>query len=408
MTAITAHELDSLIRDELPSLIELRHDLHAHPQLAYEETHASGAVQDELKKAGVDFEAGLAVTGVVGWIVPDDTDRAAAEAVGLRADMDALPIFEETGLQYASQNEGKMHACGHDGHTTVLVGAARVLARLRDRLPRPVKLLFQPAEEGKAGAAKMIEDGVLEETTGGTRIGMMFGLHGDPRSSVGRFATCAGAFMAATDEIRITVTGRGGHAALPQFTADPIVASGQIVSALQSVVARNVNPIDSAVITVGAIHGGDAFNVIPETVEMAGTVRTFKPEIRDVIVSRITEVVERTAEGMGCTGEVKFLPPHYPALYNHEDAVRYAANVAREALGEANVDDQAEAIMGGEDFAFYGSHVPICFAFIGVRPPERDEYPGLHTSRYDFTDDAIEVGVKLMCQWALNSERMGK
>ncbi|MDA0837009.1 MAG: amidohydrolase [Planctomycetota bacterium] len=393
-------ELERLIGEELPSLIELRHDLHAHPQLGFEETYASAAVQEELRKIDIPFQHGLGKTGVVGWIVPEGADRASG-AIGLRADMDALPILEETGLPYASQHEGKMHACGHDGHTTVLVGASRVLAKLKNRLPRPVKLLFQPAEEGYGGAVNMIEEGALDESTGGIGVSMLFGLHGDPRNEVGHFSTRPGAYLAATDAIAINIVGRGGHAAMPHFTADPIVAASQVVTALQSVVARNVDPIQSAVVTIGAIHGGDAFNVIPAEVTMVGTIRTFDTDTRDLVHRRIKEIVEQTAAGMGCTGELKLTGLHYPAVLNDAAAASYAIAVARNTLGEANVDGDAPPIMGGEDFSFYGAAVPSCFAFIGVRPPRQATYPGLHTSKFDFTDDAIRVGVKLMCGFAL-------
>jgi amidohydrolase len=398
-------DLDPLIAAELPDLIRLRHDLHAHPQLGYEETYASGRVREELTRSGVPFVAGLAGTGVVGWLEPPSA-QPGEPAVGLRADMDALPIEEQTELPYASTHPGLMHACGHDGHTAILVGAARVLAKLRDRLPRPVKFVFQPAEEFGAGGQKLVELGVLKETVGGRPVERMFGLHGSPYLGVGQVATRPGPLMAACTDFEVRVVGQGGHAALPPFPADPVVAACALVGALQTVVSRSLPPGRPAVVSVGRIRGGQAGNVIPDHVELAGTVRTLHEEVFPLIAGRLRELSEHVARAHGCRAEVRIIPS-YPATVNDRAAAAFALRVGCWAVGPAGVYEIPDPIMASEDFAYYGRQVPSCFSFIGVRPPGRADYPPLHSPLYDFTDDAIAVGVKLMCGFALTSPSDG-
>ncbi|QNN21058.1 amidohydrolase [Planctomycetales bacterium ZRK34] len=383
--------MDRLIGDLMPRLIDVRHDLHAHPQLGYQETYAAERVQRELRAAGIDFEAEIAETGIIGRI-----DAGEGPAVALRADMDALPITELNDLPYKSQYEGCMHACGHDGHTAVLIGAAQVLASLRDQLPRPVRLVFQPAEEEGAGAARMIEAGALED------VGMMFGIHGVPLLPIGAMATCAGPMMAGTSNFHIKVCGRGGHAAMPQYCADPILAASHVVTALQSIVSRNTDPADPAVVTVGSMHGGQTANVIPDFAELSGTFRTMTDATDDAVAQRITEVAQQTAAAFGCTAEV-VIDKGYPALHNAPSAVTVAQRGARAALGDDAVITLPQPVMAGEDFAYYARTVPACFSFIGVRPHDRSDYPSLHSPQYDFTDDAIAIGVKLMCTWAVDT-----
>jgi amidohydrolase len=394
-------DLDRLIAAELPDLVRLRHDLHAHPQLGYQETYASAAVQRELSRVGVPFTAGLAGTGVVGWLEPPGA-VADSPAVGLRADMDALPITEQTGLPYSSQHPGVMHACGHDGHTAVLIGAARVLAKLKPKLPRPVKFVFQPAEEFGAGAERLVEAGVLAERVGGRRVASMFGLHGSPYLAVGQAATRPGPLMAACTDFDVRILGEGAHAALPPFRADPIVAAAAAVLAVQTVVSRHLPPGRPAVVSLGKIKGGEAYNVIPEVVELAGTIRTLHAEIVPDLVANLKRLCEQTALAHGCRAELR-LTPAYPATVNDPAAAEFALGVARWALGADAVSVMAEPIMASEDFAYYGRQVPSCFSFIGVRPPDRADYPPLHSPYYDFTDAAIAVGVKLMCGYALRS-----
>lgn len=391
MQTTLSSRMDRLIGDLMPHLIDVRHDLHAHPQLGYEETYAAARVQRELRAAGIDFEAEIAETGIVGRL-----DVGKGSAVGLRADMDALPITELGDLPYKSRYAGCMHACGHDGHTTMLIGAAHVLGQLRDDLPRPVRFVFQPAEEEGAGAARMIEAGALDG------VGMMFGLHGVPLLPVGAFATCAGPMMAGTSNFHITVRGRGGHAAMPHVCADPIVAAAHIITALQTIVSRNTDPTDPVVVTVGSIHAGQTANVIPDFAELEGTFRTFNDSTDAAIARRLTQVAEQTAAAFGCAAEVR-IDKGYPALHNDPAAVVIADRGARAALGDDAVFTLPSPVMAGEDFAYYARTVPACFGFIGVRPHDQRDYPGLHSPHYDFTDAALAVGVKLLCTWALDA-----
>jgi len=398
----TIAQLDRLIAEQHDDLVGIRHDLHAHPQLGYQETHASAVVKRELDALRVPYEDGIAETGVVAWLKRDGDERP---AIALRADMDALPIREETGLPWASKHDGCMHACGHDGHTTMLLGAARVLSKLRDALPRPVKFIFQPAEEGGAGGQRMTEAGVLDQCIGGNAVAMIFGLHGMPQLHIGTACNRVGPMLAATDALDITIHGEGGHAAMPHKTADPIVAASAVVTALQSITSRDVDPAEPIVLTVGSIHGGNARNVIPDEVNITGTIRTLSTPTAELVHRRVHEVAEQTAAAHRCRASVT-VTRGYPVMSNHPAAVAYANEVARAVLGEDLVMDLPFAIMGGEDFAFYGQKVPSCFTFIGVCPPDQDMYPGLHTPKFDFTDEAIPVGVRLHCAWALNAERM--
>lgn len=397
--AVSDEQLTKLIETELAGLIDIRHDLHAHPQLGYEETYASAKVQEHLAGLGIPHEAGLATTGVVGWLVPDGADTSSA--VGLRADMDALPIQEQTDLPWKSRHDGLMHACGHDGHTTILMGAATVLAKLRHSLPRAVKLVFQPAEEGLAGGRKLVEAGVLDEAVGGVKVTSMFGLHGFPLADVGTMVTRPREILAAADKLEIRVTGRGGHAAAPHLCIDPVVAASAIVTALQTIASRTVTPTDAVVVTISSIHGGEAYNVVPDTIELLGTIRTLAEPTAKLVYRRVREIAEHVAAAHGCEAKVD-ISNGIPVTYNDPDATEHAINVARSAIGAGNVIDLPAPLMGGEDFAYYGQKVPASFHFIGVRPKGAENYPMLHTSKYDFTDDAIAVGVRLMCRWALD------
>lgn len=389
MNPTLAEHIDDLIARHLSDLVALRHDLHAHPQLGYKETYASAMVRRELDAAGVEYEKDIAQTGVVGRL------GDGGGAIGLRADMDALPIDEQTMLPYASQHPGCMHACGHDGHTTILIGAARVLSELRDQLPRPVRFVFQPAEEIGAGAKRMIEGGALKD------VSTMFGLHGVPMLPVGVMASRSGPLMAAPADFTIEVRGRGGHGAMPHLCHDPIVAAAQIVTALQTIITRDRDPVDPAVISVGSLHAGEAPNVIPDTATIRGTYRFITPATGVLLRSRMNEVAAQIAAAHRCTAHATF-DQGYPVLVNDPGVCAYAMSIARRTLGEKAVIDLPVPVMPGEDFAFYGQHVPSFFAFIGVRPHDRQDYPGLHSSQYDFTDAAIPVGIRLMCAWALN------
>jgi len=398
-------DLDGLIAEVLPETTAVRHDLHAHPQLGYEETYASELVQEYLTDAGVPFESGLAETGVVGWVTPDHAG-ANDPAIGLRADMDALPITEATELPYASQNPGLMHACGHDGHTAILLATARILQQQRNQLPRPVKLVFQPAEEFGAGAQRMIEAGALSAKVGRRQVSAMFGLHGTPYLPVDWVATRPGPLLAGCTDFEITVFGSGGHAALPHTVTDPIVTAASLVTALQTLVSRNLNPTEQpAVVSVCRLHGGQATNVIPDQVSLAGTIRAFHDDVFDLLKHRMMEIAEQIASGFGCRAKVEF-SQNYPAVQNDPDATAFAVEVAGRSVGKNRLHHVELPVLASEDFAFYGRVVPSCFSFIGVVPPGRDSYPSLHTPQYDFSDGALATGIKLMCSYALAADHV--
>jgi amidohydrolase len=393
----TTDQLRDLIQRELPDLIGIRRDLHAHPELGYQEKRTSGVVQRELAAADVALEAGLAGgTGVLGHL-PGRGDKA----VGLRADMDALPIQETGDPDYRSRHDGVMHACGHDGHTTILIGAARVLAKIaRDGgLPRPVTFVFQPAEEGGAGGQKMVEAGCLDGSVLGPPVEHVFGLHGWPRVPLGVVGTRPGPITAAADAFDITVRGTPCHAAWPQVGQDPVVAASAVVTSLQTICSRNVGALESVVVSVTQVHGGTTYNIIPAQVELGGTVRTLSPEIRDLAQKRLAEVAEAVAAAHGCRADVDYRRG-YPVTVNDVGAVALFNDVAAEALGDHRVVEMPEPVMGGEDFAFYGQVVPACFFVLGLIP-EGGSIAELHQPTFDFNDDAIATGVELFCRLAL-------
>lgn len=388
----------ALIREELPSLMEIRQDLHAHPELAYEEHRTSSIVRDELTKAGVPFAADLAGgTGVLGHI-----EGAGERSVALRADMDALPIHEETGLGYASRTAGKMHACGHDGHTTMLIGAARVLAKIAVEQPlqRGVTFVFQPAEEGGAGGKRMCDDGALDGSRIGTPVEMIFGQHGYTFAESGTVLSRVGPMLAAADTIEIQVHGTGGHAAMPHACVDPTPCAAAIIQGLQTIVSRNTDPLDSSVISITQMKAGDAFNVIPDTVTLSGTVRSLKDATREMLEERIGIVASGIAAGYGCRAETNFVRG-YPVTANDPAAIAVYEKVARETLGEDRVAPLEYPVMGGEDFSFYGAHVPACFYFLGLLPKGETAMPSVHNARFDFTDTALEAGIEVFVNLAL-------
>jgi amidohydrolase len=306
--------------------------------------------------------------------------------------MDALPILERTGKSYASTTPGKMHACGHDGHTTILVGAARALAQMER--PNNVLFIFQPAEEGGAGGKKMCEDGVLEGRVLGRPADRIFGLHGYPGLHVGEVSSRPGVMMASADTIRITVHGKGGHAAMPHTGIDPIVVASHIVTAAQAIASRNADPLDSLVITFAQFNAGTAHNIIPEYAEIVGTVRTLRPETREMAERRLREMVEGIAAAHGAKAALEY-DHGYPAVYNDFDLVQVFDN----SVGE-RVMAPPPPVMGGEDFSFYGQHVPACFYWLGLMPDRECSYANLHAPEFDFNDAAIPVGVRAMCRLA--------
>jgi amidohydrolase len=317
--------------------------------------------------------------------------------------MDALPILEQTGLPYCSKTTGKMHACGHDGHTTILIGAARVLSKIAQQqggLSRPVTFVFQPAEEGGAGGKRMVEDGCLTGEVLGSPVENMFGLHGWPHLPLGVLGTRPGPLLAASDRFDIVVKGVGSHAAFPQVSRDPIVAASAIVSALQTIASRNTNPLDAIVVSVTMIHGGSAYNVIPSEVTISGTVRTLTPQVLELAQRRLVEIATGTAKAHGCEAAVDYRLG-YPITLNDSAMVDVFTEVATSAVGSDRVISLPQPVMGGEDFAFYCQKVPSCFFVLGLIPPGKKSMPDLHQPDFDFNDNAIATGVEMFCRLAL-------
>jgi len=359
-----------------------RRDLHAHPELMYDVHRTADFVAARLRAFGCDqVVTGLGRTGVVGVIRGRRRGNGGLRVIGLRADMDALPIEEETGAAYRSTVPGRMHACGHDGHTAMLLGAARYLAETRNFAGDAV-MIFQPAEEGGAGAAAMIADGLMDRFG----IQQVYGMHNSPGMAVGTFALRAGPTMAATDHINIAIEGIGGHAARPHKSIDSVLVGAQLVTALQAIVARSVDPLDAAVISICEFHAGNARNVIPQTATLAGTARSLTGEVRDLIERRVREVVAGVAQATGAKITLGY-ERSYPVLVNHAAETEVAARVAAEVAGEANVSLDIPPVMGAEDFAYMAEARPGAFIFIG-----NGDSAGLHHPAYDFNDDAIVYG----------------
>ena len=358
---------------------EWRRDFHAHPELRYDVHRTAGSVAEKLKSFGCDeVVPGIGRTGVVGVI---RGRKAGSKIIGLRADMDALPLEEETGLPYKSTVPGKMHACGHDGHTAMLLGAAKYLAETRNFAGTAV-VIFQPAEEGGAGALAMVKDGLI------SRFGIqeVYGMHNYPGLPVGQFAIRPGAIMAAADHLAIEIEGKGGHAARPHLSIDTILVGAQMISQLQSIVARNVDPLEAAVISVCMFQAGHTDNVIPQHAVLRGTARSLTPEVRELLHKRIGEVVEGTARMYGASAKITYTNG-YPVVVNHERQTAFAADVAREIAGKDKVDIDVPPVMGAEDFAFMLQERPGAFIFVG-----NGDSAGLHHPAYDFNDEAIPVG----------------
>jgi len=390
-------KLDELIEADLPHITEIRHDIHAHPELGYEERRTSEVVQRELTACGVQFKAGLAKgTGVLGYL---PATKPASRTIALRADMDALPIEENTQASYTSTKQGVMHACGHDGHTSILIGVARALSKVEER-PNNILFLFQPAEEGGAGGRAMCEDGALDGSVLGTRADLVFGLHGNPYLRVGQVGTREGAMMASTDEFRIHVRGRGGHAAMPHTVIDPVVIGSHIIVALQTIASRGLDPLDSIVVSIPKFHAGTAHNVIPDTAELHGTLRTLRPETRAFGERRIHEIATDVARALGAVADVQFVQG-YPVTCNERTATAHFRQIMRDTFRDALTPD-VPPVMGGEDFSFYGEHAPACFYWLGIMPPGQSSYPNLHSPEFDFNDAALETGIRAMTALALS------
>jgi len=357
-----------------------RQDIHAHPELLFDVHRTAGVVADKLKSFGCDeVVTGIGRTGVVGVI--RGKKGGGARTIGLRADMDALPIEEATGLSYTSQSAGKMHACGHDGHTAMLLGAAKYLAETRN-FDGTAVVIFQPAEEGGGGGREMVNDGMMDRF----RIEEVYGMHNYPGFPIGDFAIRPGPMMAAADRIYIDVEGLGGHAARPHTSIDTVVVAAAIVSALQSIVSRNVDPLESAVVSITQFHAGTADNIIPQTAHLRGTARSLTPETRDLVERRVREVVEGTAKLYGAKATLTY-KRDYPVTVNHERQTSFAAEVASQVVGKERVDTTVPPVMGAEDFSFMLQARPGAFIFIG-----NGDSAGLHHPAYNFNDEVIPVG----------------
>lgn len=366
----------------------IRRDLHAHPELNYEEQRTSDVVARKLTEWQIPILRGMGVTGVVGIIKNGSSNRA----IGLRADMDALPVQELNTFPHASQHQGKMHACGHDGHTAMLLGAAHHLSRHRN-FDGTVYLIFQPAEEGGGGAQRMIDDGLFEKCP----LEAVFGMHNWPGMTTGSFGVTPGPMMASSNEFEVIVKGKGSHAAQPHKSIDPVMVAVQIAQSWQTIVSRNLNPNDPAVLSVTQIHSGSATNVIPDVATLIGTVRTFSLPVLDTIEARMREVAQHTAAAFGAEVEFRF-HRNYPPLVNHAKETAFAVEVLQAMVGGDNVNPQVEPTMGAEDFAFMLQNKPGCYVFIGNgEGAHRDSGHGLgpcnlHNASYDFNDDLLPIG----------------
>ncbi len=367
------------IADQAGEVAEWRRYLHQYPELLYEVHETAKTVTEKLKAFGCDeVVPGIGRTGVVGVI---KGNKPGDKVIGMRADMDALPLDEITGKPYASKIPGKMHACGHDGHTAMLLGAARHLCETRNFAGTAV-VIFQPAEEGGAGAKAMIDDGLMTRF----KINEVYGMHNMPGLPVGKFAMRPGPIMAAADRLTIEIEGVGGHAARPHFAIDTVLVGAQVINALQSIVSRNVDPLESAVVSITLFQAGHTDNVIPQTALLRGTARSLRAGVRDLLEKRIVEIVEGVAKLYGAKAKVKY-SRDYPVVVNNEKAVDFASSIAREISGEANVDTKTPPVMGGEDFAFMLEERPGAFIFMG-----NGDSANLHHPAYDFDDSAIPYG----------------
>lgn len=384
----SAKGLLNQVKAVLPEITAIRRDLHAHPELNYRECRTAQLVSELLTALDFEVRTQVGSTGVVGLL----RGGKPGKVVALRADMDALPIQEESGVSHASQVPGLMHACGHDGHTACLLGVARVLANHRKQLRGAVKFIFQPAEEAGAGAERMIAEGVLENP----EVEGIFALHSWPDLPPGTIGVKYGVMMASTDLFRVAVTGKGAHGAKPHEGLDPIVAGANVIVQLQSIVSRQRDPVDPVVLTVGKVHGGTAPNVIPDRVEMEGTLRTLSERTREAMVTALRRVASRTCEAHGARAHVRVIPG-YPVTVNDDGIVTFVAEVARDLLGEAAVETLTAPSMGGEDFSYYLQRVPGCMFRLGI-----GEASGhLHSPKFDFNDEALQPGILLLSGLAM-------
>ena len=386
-----------LVVEEASRAVSVRRELHTHPEICYEEVRTAGRIRAELDAAGIGHVDGLAGgTGTIAFLPGE-----ARSAVGLRADIDGLPIVEETGAAWCSTTPGRMHACGHDGHTAILIGAARVLKRLSAEapLPNPVRFLFQPAEEGGAGGRRRVEDGALDARPEGPTVRRIYGLHNFPGVELGVLSTRRGALFASSDRFDIVVEGQAAHAAWPHHARDPIVAASAIVLALQSIVAREIDPVDAGVVSTTMFHAGTAMNQIGSSAHLQGTTRALLESTRTHLETRLAEVASDVARAHRCTARTRYFRG-YPVTRNDDASVAEFERIVREEIPSQRLEHMQTPVMGGEDFAFYAERIPACFYILGMEDG-RWRSAHLHQPTYDFNDAALPHGIEAMVTIAL-------
>ena len=389
----TVERLRGDIDEIMPVVIADRRQFHEYPELGFQEFETARAVVDRLRAMGVeDIRTGIAITGVTGMI---HGGKGPGKVVLLRADMDALPIQEENEVEYRSRVDGKMHACGHDAHTAMLLGIARVLMDRRDEFAGTVKLLFQPAEEGGGGARVMIDEGVLSDPT----VDAVFGMHMDQGRPLGTISTRPGPALAAADRFYVTIKGKGGHGAHPDLTHDPIAIGAQIVTALQTIVAREIDPVKPAVCTVGALIAGEAANVIPDSAILRGTLRSFDPEVREHLAEAVERLVRGIAGAMRAEVDYEY-SPGYPATVNDPEMTKMVMEIAADVVGTDNVVE-AERMMGAEDFSYFLEQKPGCFYFVGSANEDKGFTWGHHHPRFDIDEESMAIGMEVMVRTVL-------
>jgi len=366
-------------------LVEIRRTIHMHPELGFEEVETSKLVSEWLKKFGLEVKTGWAKTGVVGLL----KGKAPGKTVAIRADMDALPLEEANKVPYASKIKGKMHACGHDAHITILLGVAKFFSSRPERVRGNIKWIFQPAEEGGGGGRVMAEEGVLENP----KVDAIFGAHMYPQLPIGKIGVCEREGLAAADRFTIKIIGKGGHAASPHLCKDPILAAGHVITQIHSIVSRNINPLESGVITIGRVNSGTAYNIIPDEVELWGTVRSLSPQVREELKSRIEQVTQGIARSFGMDYRYDF-EYGYPVLINDTKMSMLVASACSKGIGKENVE-LLKPSMGGEDFAYYLEKVPGSFFRLGVRNEKKGIIHPYHSSLFDIDEDVLPFGVEM-------------
>jgi amidohydrolase len=373
-------------------LVEIRRDIHRHPELGLQETRTAALIADELNKLGLEVQTGVGVTGVVGLL----RGNTGGKTVLLRADIDCLAMNEMNETEYASEYPGRMHACGHDAHTTWLLGTAMILSQMKDKVKGNVKFVFQPAEEGPGGAERMIAEGVLQNPT----VDYAFGAHVWPTVETGKIAIKDGPMMAAPDKFNLRINGRGGHASQPEVTIDPISIAVQVYNSLQTIVSRRVSPLDAVVVSITMFNGGTAHNIIPDYVDMTGSVRSLLPETREKLPIMIEEIIKGIVEANHGTYSYDY-QPYYPPLINHAEANVYVKAATSMLLGEDALVELDKPVMGGEDFSYFIQEVPGTFYFIGTRNEEKGIVHGLHHPRFDIDEDVLSKASAVMAQTAI-------